>query len=117
LLDGGIGEGGAEGETHEMGGPSGVSQKWATTFVLACFLPFLPFDPLLTLNAMTGIDEPLQRVGNPTAACDEMKGAQRGLVELSSESNPTTAGRNQSQQVGYEDDGAHCPRFRCRDDI
>jgi len=44
-LDGGIGEGGAEGGTNEMGGPSGVSRKWAMTFVLACFLPSLPPRP------------------------------------------------------------------------
>jgi len=76
---------------------------------------------LLTLNpAMTGIDigdETRQDVGNPMAAYDEMEGAQRGLVELTSESNPTTASRNQSRQVGYEDDVANCPRFPRRDDV
>jgi len=41
----GIGEGGEEGGTNEMGGPSGVSRKLAMTFVSACFLPSLPPRP------------------------------------------------------------------------
>ena len=104
-----------------MGGPSGVSRKWARTFVVACFLPSSSSTQLLTLNpATTGIDregEPRQDVGNPTRAYDEMEGAQRGLVELSGESNPTMATRNQPRQVGYEDDGAYHPRFPRRDDV
>ena len=76
---------------------------------------------LLTLKpAMTGIDrgdEKRQDVGKTTAAYDEMEGAQRGLVELTGESNPTTASRNQSRQVGYEGDVANRPRFPRRDDV
>ena len=33
----------------EVGGPSSASRKWATTFVIACFLPFLLCQP--TTNA------------------------------------------------------------------
>ena len=68
---------------------------------------------------MTGIDredETRQDVGNPMAAYGEMEGAQQGLVELTGESNPTTASQNQSWQVGYEDDVANRPRSPCRDD-
>jgi hypothetical protein len=44
-----------------------------------------------------------QDAGKPTRAYDEMEAAQRGLVELSGESNPTTATRNQPRHIGYED--------------
>jgi hypothetical protein len=37
------------GGTHEVGGPSSASRKWATTFVVACFLLFLLPSP--TANA------------------------------------------------------------------
>jgi len=73
---------------------------------------------LLTLNpATTGIDredKTRQAVGNPMAAYDEMEGARRGLVKLTGELNLTTASRNQSRQVGYEDDVANRPRSPCR---
>ena len=37
LLNRGIQEAGTQGGTHEMGGPHGASQKWATTKVVAHF--------------------------------------------------------------------------------
>jgi hypothetical protein len=37
----GVGGGETRGGTHEVGGPSSVLRKRATTFVIACFLPFL----------------------------------------------------------------------------
>src|SRR6266568_1831465 len=48
-LDWGDMEGGTQGGTQEVGGPTGASRKRATTFVVACFCPSL--FPLPQLNS------------------------------------------------------------------